>query len=111
MSLSFRAQPRNLICPIVRFICNPNQAFSSIALFNLGALLTYRFNPALVPSRPGGPVIGHRAAFASLARRLAMPDGTGTSRGAQPKDCDQFDSNFYSLKGYSCIGFIVVVVP
>jgi len=58
--------------------------FKSLVI--LGALLVYRFNYTLVPSRPGGLVLGHRAAFASCAPDAALPDGTGTSRGAQPQD-------------------------
>jgi hypothetical protein len=43
----------------------------------LGALLIYRFKLALVPSRPGGPVFGHRAVYISFVRTsqyLAVPE-------------------------------------
>ncbi|NEM98254.1 hypothetical protein GXP69_11155 [Pontibacter sp. BT327] len=57
-------------------------------------------------SRPRGLVFGHRAVYLSFAPTVAMPDGTRNLQGAQPKDCNQFDSYHYSLmNGYSCLGF------
>ena len=59
----------------------------------LGALLAYRFISSFGALTvgvgalfKGGLVFGFRAAFASFARILAMPCGTGILQGAQPKD-------------------------
>ncbi|WP_162428675.1 hypothetical protein [Pontibacter pudoricolor] len=59
-----------------------------------------------MPSRPGGPVLGVGALDKGIALLLSCyPRTSGClaapqqSKGAQPKDCDQFDSySFDSLK-------------